>query len=164
MLGDGDGDGILDAEELMPLHVSVRNLKDANPPRYSKRYSGTDYADTYGMLWSNWGTESKGKEYHDIDMDTDDDFMTEAEKQAAKKFNERYVYNEKFLCLDPTEADTDGDGVPDGVEVTDDHPTGIFDSEGNQLGRWPDDKEFCKLTDGTFDYSQSTNPLNPSIK
>ena len=43
------------------------------------------------------------------------------------------------FCFDPTNWDTDGDGVPDGVEITENYIVeGRFDAEGNQLGRWPD--------------------------
>ena len=84
----------------------------------------------------------------------------------------------RFLCLDPANPDTepiepdgssvlsgkspqDGDGVPDGVEVTDsNYELGRTDSRKNKLGYWPDEEEFCKLDDDTYDYSQSTNPLD----
>ncbi|MEA3557936.1 MAG: hypothetical protein U9R75_01655 [Candidatus Thermoplasmatota archaeon] len=57
-----------------------------------------------------------------------------------------------MLSLDPTEADTDGDGVNDGDELRDD------------FGRWPYHDDYCKAEDGSGDpdYSQISNPLDPT--
>jgi len=52
------------------------------------------------------------------------------------------------MCLDPLNPDTDGDGVPDGVEVRD-------KSDDNHDGsyEWPDEVG--------FNPDEATNPLNP---
>ena len=125
-----DGDGILDAEELMPLTVSVKDLESVKPAPFEKK--GKEYK-KYSDYWGA-GT------YHDINNDDTKGW---------------FVRNDLNLALDPTCADTDGDGVPDGVEVTDNANIGRTDADGNSLGYWPSEVK-------DFNPDESTNPLDPN--
>ena len=141
-----DGDGILDAEELDPMLTDVSDLKTRCPAKYIIYTGGTkDRVATYSDVWSP-------REYHDIANRGDDKYSTVNSYFEYEEYIEGVdITKHYFLALNPFDPDTDGDGVPDGVEVTDD------------LGRWPDDIRYCKGEngEGTPDYSQVTNPLDP---
>ena len=126
---DRDGDGILDAEEVMPIHTGVTTgsdpLIDLHPAPYEKDESGR-----YKTYSDYWGGE---RVYHDIDnADTRGWFIHDTGSRT------------EYLCLDPTNADTDGDGVNDGDELRDND------------GDWPDDPDV-----GDYCFEEATNPLNP---
>jgi hypothetical protein len=156
---DRDGDGILDAEELNPINVNVNAMKGYYCPgeydgKVGYRYHslGPQKLKNYDFFWE--------ETYHDIDMHIDDG-MSENEKTDVNNFNiEMYqlgteVDGTYWASLDPTNPDTDGDGVPDGVEITDSrYIPGRTDRFGNPLGRWPNEDDFNEL--------ESTNPLDPT--
>jgi len=109
------------------------------PGPYQKADNDVDNK-LYSELWPAWA------DFHDID-----------------KYWE--LSGATYTALDPTNPDTDGDGVWDGVEITDDYATGRTDRRGNLLGRWPDNERYCWIDDdGNTDYSQITNPLDASDK
>ncbi len=144
-----DGDGILDAEELDPMLTDVSDLKTRCPAKYTIYTGGTkDRVATYSDVWSP-------REYHDIANRGDDKYSTVNSYFEYEEYIEGVdITKHYFLALNPFDPDTDGDGVPDGVEVTDDnYELGRVDSNGNKLGYWPSEK---KYTEG-----QSTNPLDP---
>ena len=140
-------DGILDAEELGTEHVKVTgddgmvNYWCPAPFEVYGNVIDGYQIQTYNHFWyeqykDNIGDPNKVQPFdgHDID----------------KYWESRGYAADYFPKLDPTNADTDGDGVDDGDEIKDDY------------GRWPDHVDYCKAEDGSGDpdYSQVTNPLD----
>lgn len=112
---------ILDAEELKIKECSVADLKVCNVP---DAYTAKGI-DTYAYYWQH--RYIGGLEFHDIDGYWDDNGITE------------------YPTLDPTKADTDGDGVSDGDEIRD------------TSGDWPD-----VIPASNYNPDEATNPLDPS--
>ena len=129
-----DGDGILDAEELAPPFCHVQSIIDLQfdiPP-----FSELDSSGNPIIYANKWPNEGGVPIYHNID------FVDSLGKTRCYK------------TLNPMDADSDEDGVPDGVEITDNTDTGRKDKLGNPLGLWPDEDGYTEA-----DY---TDPLDPT--
>jgi len=119
---------ILDAEELKPVDCSVNNLYTTNLPDGLTTSTTSDY---YPWYWNYYYQYPMSPvPFHDIQSYKNKDGV---EVQLIDK------------SLDPTNPDTDGDGVQDGVEIVD------------SKGMWPDDESGLYNNDNS-----ATDPLDPN--
>ena len=136
---DTDGDGILDAEELMPKYCSVATLMGYNVPDGQNPPYPT-YDDYWKKYYGSYGY------YHDIDME----YGTDREIQTKP--------------LDSNNKDTDGDGLTDGEEIMDsngfwpDDPQQRYNNADYTNPLDPDSDD-----DGFNDRSEVSAGTNPNI-
>jgi len=123
-MGDYDGDGILDAEELAPAFCHVNSIISLNFPI-------PPFNNELKLYGNTWPVDDSGNPiYHNIE-------------------------NWQTRTINPMDADTDGDMVPDGVEISDNnYELGRTDAFGNPIGYWPDEAE--------YNFNDYTDPLNPN--